>query len=113
MNPPNKIINNYKNDDELRDKYYRYISEVFPGLSFEDWYDKGFWTDTYIPFSIIKSGKIISNVSVSMMDILIEDRQYQAIQLGAVGTIPEYRNQGLSRVLIDHVISMYKGLFQM
>ena len=109
MKLQNKIIDNYRNNDELRNKYYRFISEVFPGLSFEDWYAKGFWTDNYIPFSIIKSGKIISNVSASIMDTILGGKQYRAVQLGAVGTLPEYRNQGLSRNLIDHVISKYKN----
>jgi GNAT superfamily N-acetyltransferase len=109
LKPQNKIVDNYRNNDELRNKYHRFISEVFPGLSFKDWYAKGFWTNKYIPFSIIKSGKIISNVSASIMDIILDDKSYTAVQLGAVGTLPGYRNQGLSRELIDHVISKYKN----
>ncbi len=104
-----KLIENIKADDSLRNAYHDFISLVFPGLSFEDWYAKGLWTDKYIPFSIIKSGKIISNVSASIMDVIIDGRQYRAVQLGAAGTLPEYRNQGLSRELIGHVISKYKN----
>ena len=104
-----EITENHRSSDSLRNAYHEFISLVFPGLSFEDWYAKGFWTDKYKPFSIIKSDKIISNVSASIMDTILDRKQYRAVQLGAVGTLPEYRNQGLSRNLIDHVISKYKN----
>ena len=104
-----RIEENYRDDEFLRNEYFSFIAQVFPGLNFEQWYKYGFWTDKYVPFSIIRSGKIISNVSAAIMDVILDGKQYQAVQLGAVGTLPEYRNQRLSRELIDHVISKYKN----
>lgn len=103
------ITENYRDDDYLRQEYYNFISKVFPGISFNKWYQKGFWTKDYIPFSIVKSGKIISNVSVCFMNILLGGKRLNAIQIGAVGTLPEYRNQGFSRLITNYVLDKYKN----
>lgn len=103
-----KIIENYRDNESLRKEYFNFLSKVFPRANFVDWYQKGFWTKSYIPFSIIQSDKIVSNVSAAFMDVIISGKNYKAIQLGAVGTIPEYRNQGLSRIIMDYVLNKYK-----
>jgi len=109
MNSNIKIIENYRDNENLRKEYFIFLSKVFPRANFVEWYQKGFWTKNYIPFSIIQSNKIVSNVSATFMDIVIKGKNYKAIQLGAVGTIPEYRNQGLSRIMMDYVLNKYKG----
>ena len=101
----NKMIENYRDNEILRNEFHNFISIVFPGISFREWESKGFWTKQYIPLSILQSSKIISNVSASFMDILINGKKCKAIQIGAVGTLPEYRNQGLSRELMNYVIN--------
>ncbi len=107
MSKPN-IIENYRDNELLRNEYFNFISKIFPGADFKEWYEKGFWTDKYNPISIIKDGKIISNVSATEMNIIIEGRNLRGIQIGAVGTVPEYRNQGLSRILMEYVIKKFK-----
>lgn len=42
------------------------------------------------------------------MTILINKKEYNAIQIGTVMTHPDYRMQGLSRKLIDHIIAKYE-----
>ncbi|MBN1300421.1 MAG: GNAT family N-acetyltransferase [Melioribacteraceae bacterium] len=109
MDKQKKVISNYRNNEILRNAFDTFISEVFPGISFKEWYKRGFWTGSYQPFSIIKSGKIVSSASAAFMDIIINHKKkYKAIQLGAVGTLPEYRNQGLSRHIIDLIIKKYR-----
>ena len=39
--------------------------------------------------------------------ILSNDKILKGIQIGAVGTIPEYQNRGLSRYLMEYVIDKY------
>jgi GNAT superfamily N-acetyltransferase len=102
------IFENYRNDPNLINKYFDFIGQVFQGISFNQWYKKGFWTEQYIPFSIMESDKIISNVSAAFLNIIIQDKLYKAVQLGAVGTLPEYRNRGLSAYLMNYVIDKYK-----
>ncbi|MBT3634757.1 MAG: GNAT family N-acetyltransferase [Candidatus Marinimicrobia bacterium] len=107
MKENDKIIPLDRGNKNQRSEFHKYISVVFPGISFQEWYSKGFWTEKYLPFSIYESGKIISNVSVSFMNIILNDKKVNAIQLGAVGTLPEYRHQGLSRQIMNFVIEKY------
>ena len=104
------IYEDYRNNAVLRDKFYRFTETVFPGVNFFDWYQQGYWSDQYIPVSIIEDNKIISNVSVARMKILINGEYLSGIQIGAVGTLPEYRNRGLSKSLMDYVLKKYDDL---
>lgn len=103
-----KIIENYRQNDPLRNEFFTFIRNVFGGLDFEKWYLKGFWNDQYIPYSFVKDDQIIANVSVCQMQLLIEEKEWQGIQLGAVATLPKYRKQGLSRKLMNYVINQYQ-----
>jgi GNAT superfamily N-acetyltransferase len=105
----NKIIENYQKDEHLVNEYHNFISKVFPNISFKEWHQKGFWTENYIPFSILNSGNIISNVCAALLTVSINNNKYSAIQLSAVGTLPEYRNQNLSRRLMNYVLDKYKS----
>lgn len=98
------VHENYKNDDRLRQKFNAFVQTVFPGADFETWYQKGFWLDDYVPFSIVMDDKIVSNVSITRMNIIIDHTELRGIQFGTVGTIPEYRKKGLSRYLMQYVL---------
>ena len=111
MNRPD-IIENYRDNELLRNEYYNFISKIFPSADFKEWYSKGFWTDKFNPISIIKDGKLISNVSATLMNIIVEGRNVRGIQIGAVGTLPEFRNQGLSRLLMEYVIEKYNQILK-
>jgi len=103
-----QVVENYRDYELLIMKFHEFISMVFPNISFKEWYLKGFWTENYIPFSIIESGKIISSASAAIMEVIYQGQNKKAIQIGAVGTLPECRNQGLSRLLMDHIINKYE-----
>jgi len=49
-------------------------------LDFRGWYNKGYWNDTYIPYSFVDQGKIISNASINKMSVIINDKVYKGIQ---------------------------------
>lgn len=104
-----KIIENYRDNEIMRNKFHNFIAEVFPSADFKEWYSRGFWSDNFIPYSIVDSGKIISNVSVSKMDIILKGKRIKAVQIGAVGTLPEYCNKGFSRQLMTYIIDKYKN----
>jgi GNAT superfamily N-acetyltransferase len=101
------IYEDYRDNTVLRDKFYGFIQVVFPGVNFIDWHNQGYWSDKYIPISVIEDDKVISNVSISMMKIFIDGEYLNGIQIGAVGTLPEYRNRGLSKFLMDYVLKKY------
>ena len=103
-----KIIENYRDDTVLRNKFYKFVGQIFSGLSFKKWYETGYWTDKYIPYSIVKDNQIVSNVSISIMKIILEGRSVRGIQFGTVGTLREYRKQGLSKYLMDYVLEKYE-----
>jgi len=103
-----RIIENYRNNKIMINKFHEFISQVFPSISFKEWHSRGFWTKKFIPFSILDSDRIISNTCVAPMDIIYNGRKLKAAQIGAVGTLPEYRKNGLSREIMEYILEKYK-----
>ncbi|WP_420489363.1 GNAT family N-acetyltransferase [Neobacillus niacini] len=80
------------------------------GIDFETWYRNGFWTDKYQPYSFTNNGQIVANVSVNILDLVINNEEKQAVQIGTVMTHPDYRNQGLAKQLMDRVLKDYSNV---
>jgi len=102
------LIDNYRDDDQRREQFFELVAAVFSGADFRTWYDRGFWLDRYIPYSLVDNDRIIANVSVTLMPLLIDGRTLRGLQIGTVGTLPDYRGRGLSRRLMEHVIETYR-----
>lgn len=100
-------VTDYKNDAKLRKSFNELTQRTFD-FNFEKWYLNGFWGDKYIPHSLTDGGKVIANVSVNFMDFEMEGIKKHYIQIGTVMTDKDYRGQGLSRYLIEKIISLYK-----
>ena len=94
----------------MRGKFYTFTRALFPGVNFIDWYNQGYWSEKYIPFSVVEDDKVVSNVSISRMKIYIDGDLLDGIQIGTVGTLPEYRNKGLSKFLMNYVLRKYDHL---
>lgn len=105
-----ELVSNYRNNDSLRNSFFRLAAATF-GLDFRTWHEKGYWGDRYIPYSFEIGTEIIANVSVNRLDFIIEGKCYRALQIGTVMTHPEYRNQGLSARLMNHVLEEFKGQY--
>lgn len=103
-----EVIKNYRSNDALRHSFNELAKKTF-GLSFEDWYQNGFWRDTYNPYSIVKDGKVVANVSVNKTDIRIGDTIRHFIQLGTVMTDEAYRKQGLIRKIMEQIDADYSN----
>lgn len=101
-------MKDYKNNENLRKSFNELATMVF-GIDFEDWYQKGFWSNRYIPFSYIDRGKVVANVSVNVLDLIINSEKKRALQIGTVMTHPDYRNQGLSASLMNKVLEEYEN----
>lgn len=97
-----ELTKNYRTNDKLRRSFNKLAENTF-GISFENWYQNGFWNDLYIPYSIVKNGEVIANVSVNLIDISSDERTLHLIQLGTVMTKTEYRNQGLIRKIMTEI----------
>ena len=101
------IIHGYRDDKHLRDSFNQLAEQTFDGLSFEGWYQNGFWGDHYDPHSIVLDGRVVSNVSVNRTDLLVDGRRWRMLQLGTVMTDPAYRGQGLGRAIMDYIETEY------
>lgn len=102
------IIKDYRNDTALRHSFNELAVKTF-GLDFEDWYQNGFWGDNYNPYSIVKDNKVIANISVNKTDMLFDGTVKHFLQLGTVMTDEAYRNQGLSRKIMERIEADYSG----
>jgi GNAT superfamily N-acetyltransferase len=99
-----KFIKAYQADNAYRNSFNELAQSVFD-LNFEDWYQNGYWTGKYIPYSFLHHDKIVANVSVSPMKFMHNGKIRSYIQLGTVMTDEAYRNQGLIRRLLEEVDS--------
>jgi GNAT superfamily N-acetyltransferase len=104
---PYTLRTNYREQQAYRDAYFRFTSHVFAGTSFAAWYEKGGWNAHYQVFSLFDGDNIVANVSVSTLALLLEGQRAHGLQFSAVGTLPAYRLQGLSRQLMTHVLDHF------
>ncbi|MCQ6561242.1 GNAT family N-acetyltransferase [Paenibacillus mendelii] len=102
-----KFVKNYKGDEQLRKSLSELASNIF-GISFERWYQFGFWSDRYIPYSYVDEGMVVANASVNKLELLIHGERRRAMQLGTVMTHPDYRNRGLSTRLMNQILEEYE-----
>jgi len=104
-----EILENYRDNEQLRNEFFLFTKKVFPSIGFDEWYRRGFWKVEYVPYSIVEDGRIASNVSMSRMTILVDGVPVRGAQVGTVGTLPEYRGRGYSRILMEHVLGKYES----
>ena len=103
------FVKDYRDNDKLRSSFNELAGKTF-GLNFEDWYQNGYWTQKYNPYSIVEDGKVIANVSVNQADYLWKGKRWKFIQLGTVMTDEEYRNRGLIRQLMGEIDKDYSEI---
>ncbi|WP_315079409.1 GNAT family N-acetyltransferase [uncultured Clostridium sp.] len=99
---------NYKDDSILRNSF-NLLTEKTYGFNFEKWYKEGYWNSKYIPYSLLDDKKVVANVSVNIMDVLIQGDRKRYIQIGTVMTDEDYRGNGLSKALMEKVIEEWEN----
>lgn len=97
-------VKNYRDNEELREGLNKLTEKTY-GFNFRKWYESGYWGEGYIPYSLVDDNKLIANVSVSTMKVNVLGENKNYIQIGTVMTEEAYRNQGLSRFLIEKVLN--------
>ncbi len=108
INGKKYIFNNkVRENKDVRLSFDELSQKIF-GLSFENWYQNGYWTEKYLPYVLLDGKRVVSNVSANIMDTVWKNEKKRYIQLGTVMTDSEYRQQGLSRFLIGQVIEEWK-----
>ncbi len=101
-----KYSTEVKDNDALRKSFNELTRQTF-GFDFSDWYSSGHWGDMYIPHALLDGDKVISNVSVNLMQFDVRGVKKNYIQLGTVMTDSAYRGQGLNRDIMEHILSEY------
>jgi GNAT superfamily N-acetyltransferase len=101
-----KITMNNKNDPTYEAIFDNLIQEVF-GFSFSPWFKRGLWSDNYESHSITENGKMLSNVCIFKSELVVGGKKIRANQFGAIATRKTERGKGLSRRLMEHVLSLY------
>ncbi|WP_289136749.1 GNAT family N-acetyltransferase [uncultured Brevibacillus sp.] len=103
-----EFVSDYRNNESLKESFNSLAMKTFK-LDFRGWYDKGYWNDSYIPYSFVDKGKVIANASVTKMSVIINGEAYKAIQVGTVMTDENYRNQGLAKQLMQHILKEHEN----
>lgn len=101
-------VSDYKSNAKWRAGFNRLARAIF-GIDFERYYQSGFWDERYVCHSILKDGQIISNVSTTPFELMINGKAHKAIQIGTVMTHKAFRGQGLAVELTRQVIDQYRS----
>jgi GNAT superfamily N-acetyltransferase len=102
-----ELKTHYWADPNARATFRKFVLEIH-GLDFTAWETAGFWDNNYTPFSFFDGDRIVANVCVYLLDAVINHRQTRLAQISAVGTLPEYRRQGLNRELTEIALDREK-----
>jgi len=98
----------FKHNELLRKSYNELTRKTY-GFDFEQFYQDGYWSSKYMPYSLLDGENIVANVSASIVNCLVLGERKSYIQIGTVMTDAAYRNQGLSRFLMEKVIEEWKN----
>jgi predicted N-acetyltransferase YhbS len=99
-----QVIRIAANDTDWHSRFFSFVGQVFTGLDFRLWAERGGWDSRYEVFAMVERGRILATVGRSRMDFVIDDMDVPGFQLGAVATHVERRHEGLSRRLIECVL---------
>ena len=100
MNPEFRA--DYFHDLKAKAAFERYAISIFR-LDFAKWKAKGLWDKKYIAFSAFAGEECIASICVYPSEMTVEGRKELWAQLLTVGTLPEYRKQGIQRELWKRV----------
>lgn len=90
------LVKQVRDNAPLRESFFALARRVF-GLSFEEWHRAGWWTDRYVPYTMVyRDGSAAANVSVNRIDTVWRGEALRLVQLGTVMTAPEHRGKGLA-----------------
>lgn len=110
---------NYSSNQDMREKLYPLFNKAF-GIdmdTFKDFYARGFWNPTYMPFTYFHHDKAIANVSVFDLPLIINKEKILAAGIQSVMTDPDFRGMGLMNSLmektLEHIDNQYELVFLM
>ena len=64
-----RLEKNIRDYTEIRTSFDALAQRVF-GLSFEQWYRDGYWTDRYKPYVLLDGGTVVASIAVNRMQTM-------------------------------------------
>ncbi len=101
------LATDFKHNSNLRSGFNELTMKTYR-FDFEHWYQNGYWKEQYIPYSLLDGDKVIANISVNLIDFYVLGEKKRYVQIGTVMTDNDYRRQGLSRLLMEIIISEWE-----
>jgi GNAT superfamily N-acetyltransferase len=86
----------YFDDPFAKASFERYAKKIF-GLDFGRWKARGLWDNRYKPFSAFIHGECVASICVYPSEMRVGGVKRKGAQLLTVGTLPEYRLQGIQK----------------
>lgn len=105
---PYELVIAYQENDEKRDAFNVLVNSVF-SFSFESWYQNGYWSNKYIPYTLFSNNLAVSNVSVNIIDFKFNNSLLKTVQIGTVVTNKAFRNRSLCKYLMNLVINEWRS----
>lgn len=100
------LYENVRDKPSIRESFFSFLKETcavdMRGLFFD-----GYWMDSYTPFCLVDHGRVIANVSTYYMDACVQGERHSYIQICNVAVDKAYRNRGIARTLMEHVLSCH------
>lgn len=96
----------YWHDRGARAAFKKFILEIH-GVDFDAW-DSGYWDDDYRPYSYFDGDRVVASMCLYTMPAVVQGERCRVAQVSGVGTLPEFRRQGLNRRL--HEIALAEQL---
>ncbi|MGK0468342.1 GNAT family N-acetyltransferase [Clostridium sp.] len=102
------IVSNYMNNEKYRLSFNKLSMDIFESDP-EKWYEKNLYYNKCAFYSYIYHDKVVANISVNIMDLIVDGQKKTALQLSGIMTHPAHRNKGLSASLINYIIDKYEN----
>lgn len=109
---PYGYTNAVRENPAVRDSFNTLARATY-GFDFQRWQALGGWDDNYIPYALLEGDAVVANVSVNRMTLAIAGRPVRGVQLGTVMTAESHRNRGLSRFLMEQVLTEWTDKAEM
>ena len=94
----------YWADPVARQSFKEFIRAIH-GLDFTAWDGAGYWDDDYSPYSYFVGDRLVASLCIYTMPAFVNGEACRVAQVSGVGTLPEYRLQGLNRRLHETALS--------
>jgi GNAT superfamily N-acetyltransferase len=93
-----------QHDARWHEAFLSFVPRVFRA-EFRGWYEHGGWDDRYAAYALAEGDRIVANASLNRMNLVLNGTPVRGFQLGAVGTLPEFRGRGLQAHLLPRLLA--------